>query len=178
MKLFSWFKKSKQTSDMEKQRSATDSGQYESVQYIDLGLTSGTLWADRNAGAEGIYRLGMLCYKASAPGKLPTYDQCAELINECNFTSVLVPDENNIMKNFIKAEGPNGNSVYFPCVRPNADEMEIGAYCWCDKEMNGDFSCFMMLQQTLIGILDFAEITNLTIGVTLKRSNLMVRNVK
>lgn len=53
----------------------------ESIQYIDLGLPSGTLWADRNTGAEGKYKLGALYDKANAPGKLPSYDQCAELIN-------------------------------------------------------------------------------------------------
>lgn len=149
----------------------------ESVQFIDLGLTSGTLWADRNAGAEGVYKLGTLYDKANAPGTLPTYDQCAELINECDFSSVLVPDENNIMKNFIKVEGPNKNSLFFPCVRPDAEEPEIGAYCWCEKEM-GEYSYFMLFQQQLLGILDFAQITNLTIGVTLATGKLMVRNVK
>lgn len=152
--------------------------QSEIIQFIDLGLTSGTLWADRNAGAEGVYKLGMLCTKDEALGKLPTYEQCAELINECNFSSILVPDENNIMKNFIKVEGPNKNSINFPCVRPNADEMEIGAYCWCDKDMSADYSYFMLFQEQLLGILDFAQITNLTIGMTLKTGKLMVRNVK
>lgn len=147
------------------------------IQYIDLGLTSGTLWADRNTGAEGVYKLGTLYDKASAPGKLPTYDQCAELINECEFSSCLVPDEDNIMKNFIKVEGPNKNSIFFPCIRPNAEESEIGAYCWCEKDM-GEYSCFMLFQQCLLGILDFAEITNLTIGMTQKSGKLMVRNVK
>lgn len=147
------------------------------ILYIDLGLTSGTLWADRNAGAEGVYKLGTLYDKANAPGTLPTYDQCAELINECDFSSVLVPDENNIMKNFIKVEGPNKNSIFFPCVRPDAEEPEIGAYCWCEKEM-GEYSYFMLFQQQLLGILDFAQITNLTIGVTLATGKLMVRNVR
>lgn len=181
------FLRRKKSSEPEKQQSIeqeqkevtqqTSAEQVESVQYIDLGLTSGTLWADRNVGAEGIYKLGELCIKANAPGKLPTYDQCAELINECNFSSALVPDENNIMKNFIKVEGPNKNSIFFPCVRPNADESEIGAYCWCEKDM-GEYSYFMLFQERLLGILDFAEITNLTIGITQASGNLMVRNVK
>lgn len=180
MNLFKWFKKKMHPSSMELQETPTGIEQSESIQYIDLGLTSGSLWADRNAGAETIYRLGVTCPKASAPGKLPTYDQCAELINECDFSSVLIQDENNIMKNFIKAQGPNGNSIFFPCVRLNLipDEMGIGAYCWCDKEMNGDYSCFLMLQEKLLGVLNLAEITNLTIGLTLKSGSLMVRNVK
>ena len=149
----------------------------ESIQFIDLGLTSGTLWADRNAGAGDVHKLGTLCDKASATGKLPTYDQCAELINECNFSSCLVPDENNIMKNFIQVEGPNKNAVLFPCIRTYAEETEIGAYCWCVDNM-GEYSFFMLFQQKLLGILDFAEITNLTIGVTKSDGKLMVRNVK
>lgn len=150
---------------------------FANIQYIDLGLTSGTLWADRNADAEGVYKLGTLYDKANAPGKLPTYDQCAELINECDFASVLMPDENNIMKNFIKVEGPNKNSIFFPCVHADAEDSEIGAYCWCEKDMD-EYSYFMLFQERLLGILDFAEITNLTIGVTQASGKLMVRNVK
>lgn len=149
----------------------------ESIQYIDLGLPSGTLWADRNAGAEGVYKLGTLCDKASAPGKLPTYDQCEELIKVCDFSSCLVPDENDIMRNFIKVEGSNKNAIFFPCVRPDAEESEIGAYCWCADDSD-EYSYFMLLQQRLLGLLDFAEISNLTIGMTLKSGKLMVRNVK
>lgn len=149
----------------------------ESVQFIDLGLPSGTLWADRNAGAEDEHKLGVLYDRANAPGQLPTYEQCAELINECNFSSFLIPDENNIMKNFIRVEGPNKNSILFPCARSTDEESEIGAYCWCDKTM-GDYSYFMVFQERLLGILDFAQITNLTIGVHLSEGKLMVRNVK
>lgn len=42
----------------------------------------------------------------------------------------------------------------------------------------GEYSFFMLFQQKLLGILDFAEITNLTIGVTKSDGKLMVRNVK
>lgn len=150
----------------------------ESMQFIDLGLPSGTLWADRNTGADGIYKLGTLHDKSSAPGKLPSYDQCTELINECNFSSCLVPDENNIMKNLIKVEGPNKNSIFFPCIQPDAEDSEIGVYCWCEKDMDEESSCFMMFQARLLGILDFAEITNITIGMTRSTGHLMVRNVK
>lgn len=48
----------------------------ESIQFIDLGLLSGTLWADRNAGAEDKHKLGVLYDRAHAPGQLPTYEQC------------------------------------------------------------------------------------------------------
>lgn len=155
----------------------TNPEKVDSVQYIDLGLSSGTLWADRNVGAEGVYKLGTLHDKPSAPGKLPTYDQCAELITECDFSSCLVPDENNIMKNFIKVEGPNKNSIFFPCVHAGGEDSEIGAYCWCADDM-GDQSFFMLFQERLLGVLDFPEITNLTIGVTQASEKLMVRTVK
>lgn len=163
---------------MEKQNEQTRSIGIESVQFIDLGLTSGTLWADRNVGAESVYSLGLLYAKSSAPGNLPTYAQCAELINECDFSSCLVPDENNIMKNFIKVEGPNKNSIFFPCVRSNAQSEEIGYYCWCEDSKDKNYSFFMMFEERLLGVLDFAEITNITIGMTLSETQLMVRNVK
>lgn len=147
------------------------------IQFIDLGLPSGTLWADRNSGAEGVYKLGTLYDKTNAPGKLPTYEQCIELIKECNFSSCLVQDDKEIMKNYIKVEGPNKNHIFFPCVRSCWDDSEIGAYCWCDEDM-GNYSYSMMLQLRLFGILDFAEIKNLTIDVAISSSKLMVRNVK
>lgn len=70
------------------------------------------------------------------------------------------------MKNFIRVEDPYKNSILFPCASSTNKESEIGAYSWCDKTM-GDYSYFMMFKERLLGILDIAEITNLTIGVHL-----------
>lgn len=81
------------------------------------------------------------------------------------------------MKNFIKVMGPYKNAICFPCVRPDAEESEIGAYCWCAED-SGEYSYFMLFQQRLLGLLDFAEITNLTIGMTQRSGKSMVRNVK
>lgn len=56
--------------------------------YVDLGLSSGTLWADRNVGAVSIEDNG--CYftfdEALMKGNVPNKEQFQELIDECEWT--------------------------------------------------------------------------------------------
>ena len=150
----------------------------DTLKYIDLGLPSGTLWADRNMGASAVYDCGILCSKDEAEGCLPTYKQCAELIEKCEFASCLMPDSNGMMCNCIKVTGPNGNSIFFPCTT-EVDEAGDGKAMssWCYSRA-GEFSAFMLFQLEMLGILDFASIRNLTIGMTSVDTKKMVRTVK
>lgn len=164
--------------DSKAQESRQTDVETDTLKYVDLGLPSGTLWADRNMGASAVYDCGKLCSKAEAKGCLPTYDQCAELIEKCEFASCLMPDSNGMMCNCIKVTGPNDNSIFFPCTT-KVDEAGDGKAmsCWCDSR-SGAFSAFMLFQLEMLGILDFASISNLTIGMTSEETMKMVRTVK
>lgn len=149
------------------------------MNFVDLGLPSGTLWADRNVGAEQVYQPGVLVPKAEAQGNLPSYDQAVELIKICDFSSCLLANEDDRMVNSIRVEGPNGNAIFFPC-SAQVDEAGDGlaSSVWVDSDFGATFSAFMLFQLGLLGILDIAEITNLTIGMSNKSTLKMVRNVK
>lgn len=84
--------------------------------YVDLGLPSGTLWADRNEHAEEPNKSGIYCgwnfYEIIIPPynpmgiDLPSKEQFEELINECKWTSV---------DNGYSIEGKNGAKIFLPC---------------------------------------------------------------
>lgn len=68
------------------------------MKYINLGLPSGTLWADTNE--EGLYTFAEAAVKYG--DSLPTKEQFEELMNQCEWKW------NN---NGYKVTGPNGNSI-------------------------------------------------------------------
>lgn len=119
------------------------------VLFIDLGLPSGTLWADRNIGANRpeesgeYYRWGevipcttespeyifrrfsynskndIATIRLGEMCKTPNYEQIEELINFCD---VLWIQENSL--NGIKIIGKNFNSIFIPAsgyLSPNKD---------------------------------------------------------
>ena len=71
------------------------------MNYIDLGLPSGTLWADENI--EGLYNYEDAVAKYG--NTLPTMKQLKELRDECVWERV---------SNGFKVTGPNGNSIVLP----------------------------------------------------------------
>ena len=74
------------------------------AQYIDLGLSSGTLWKDTNEGGDSTrYTYDEAVSKFD--NKLPTKEQLEELKNQCTWTWT---------GNGYKVVGPNGNSIYLP----------------------------------------------------------------
>lgn len=71
------------------------------MKYIDLGLTSGTLWSDTNE--EGFYTFDDAVKKYG--DSLPTREQLEELMNHCKW------EWNGSGYN---VTGPNGNSIILP----------------------------------------------------------------
>lgn len=73
------------------------------------------------------------------------------------------------MVNCVGVTGPNGNKIFFPC-SDKVDEAEcdgmIASSCWSETQYGESFAAFMLFQQKMLGILNFSEIVNLTIGVT------------
>ena len=71
------------------------------MKYIDLGLPSGTLWADTNE--EGFFAFDEAVEKCG--DNLPTKEQLEELVNHCKWSW------NGSGYN---VTGPNGNSIILP----------------------------------------------------------------
>lgn len=84
------------------------------VEYVDLGLPSGTLWAKTNYGASSPELFGKECTMSDLPEGLPTYEQAAELIEHCTFSQVMFVD----FSRGWKLTGPNGQALFFR-VKPN-----------------------------------------------------------
>lgn len=82
---------------------------------IDLGLTSGTKWADCNVGADsysdygGYYRFDEVTDDWGGRWKRPTKTQLEELKNQCEWKWTSRDDHNGYL-----ATGPNGNSIFLP----------------------------------------------------------------
>lgn len=68
---------------------------------IDLGLPSGTLWADKNE--EGYYTFDEAVEKYG--DQLPTHEQLEELKNSCKWEWI---------GDGYRVEGPNGNVIVMP----------------------------------------------------------------
>ena len=77
----------------------------EDMQWIDLGLPSGTLWADRNADGYHTYGEAVLKFGDS----LPSARQMAELMECC---AIKWDDE----RKGLSVTGRNGNSIFLPAL--------------------------------------------------------------
>ena len=75
-------------------------GEKEEPQFIDLGLPSGTKWADRNLE-------GYFTYEEACENNAPTAVQMAELYEHCEWKW------DGEKKGYI-VTGPNGNSIFLP----------------------------------------------------------------
>ena len=95
----------------------------ESVEWVDLGLPSGRLWAKGNA--EGLYTYDEAI---GAFGRyLPKGTAMAELIEECQV-------EWNRKKKGLDVTGPNGNSIFLPA----AGYRDLGGNL-CNVGEEGDY---------------------------------------
>lgn len=76
--------------------------------YTDLGLPSGTMWRDYDAG--GLYSYSEAINKFG--DRLPSKEQLEELINECQWVKI---------NNGYKVTGPNGNSITLQSAWPRSN---------------------------------------------------------
>lgn len=86
--------------------------------YIDLGLSSGTIWKKVNV-------VGLFTYDDALNQfgtRLPTSEQWEELVSECDWTWT---------GNGYKVTGPNGNSIILPAAG--------GRYCDGSMDNSGSF---------------------------------------
>lgn len=89
------------------------------MEYIDLGLPSGTLWAEENEG--GYYNFDEAVEKYG--DSLPTREQFEELISQCKWEWT---------GNGYKVTGPNGNYIVLPAAGYlfcSGFVGRVGSYC-------------------------------------------------
>lgn len=130
-----------------------------SSDFIDLGLSSGTLWATENEGgkyARYIHKEAMIRFDAN----LPTKEQFEELKDECAW--VWVGDGYKVI-------GPNGNSINFPTAgrrEPNGNSINFGrrssyedvydvrshGYYWSSTPMSSDNAYHLYLESDEVSI--------------------------
>lgn len=83
----------------------------DNIKYIDLGLPSGTLWADRNVGAKNPEDCGQYLNfdDANSQYSCPTRTDIKELIENCNWLWVTYNKTNGYL-----VIGKNGNYIFLP----------------------------------------------------------------
>ena len=133
------------------------------VEYVDLGLPSGTLWAKTNYGSASPEQFGKECTVEELPEGLPTYEQAYELIEKCEFSPIMFVD---FSKGW-RVTGPNGNSLFFRVKLNNEAYLDTDSTTlWCQS---GD---------TYTPIMVFSE-SNITIGMAIDKSiSSQLRQVK
>lgn len=92
------------------------------MKFVDLGLPSGTLWAERNEDNYYDFDEAVSKYGDS----LPTLDQLEELKDQCKW---------EWMDDEYKVVGPNGNTIVLPAegyldCDGDVDDVNSYGYCW------------------------------------------------
>ena len=77
------------------------------VDYVDLGLPSGTLWSNNFKMTDG--RISYLTYGEASAYDLPTEEQVKELLETCKWKFTYI----NSSSRKYDCIGPNGNSIVF-----------------------------------------------------------------
>ena len=123
-------------------------GEVDLTNYVDLGLPSGTKWADRNVGAGTFHEPGTMQNVTDVDG-LPTYEQATELIEQCDFY------KGSYGETVIwKVQGPNGNHIFF--VESENEVTPVPAAICCCAGANQGFRPFLMITTH-----------NITVGMTI-----------
>lgn len=110
--------------------------------YVDLGLPSGTKWKNANEKDPADEEYGFFTYNeavATFGDKLPSKEQCEELVNECTWTCRSMG---------YKVEGPNGKSISLPFLGWRYDvggdgRGDVGV-CWSSTPDGSDSAWFLL----------------------------------
>ena len=80
------------------------------TEFVDLGLPSGTLWSSDYEKIDGktIYQT----YENAEAMSIPTYEQCKELLELCDWECEISSGSTRQLKKII-CIGPNGNLIHF-----------------------------------------------------------------
>ena len=104
---------------------------------IDLGLPSGTLWGLTLLRME-IFRYAKMNYAEAQQFRLPTKEQCEEMIQHCHFL---------VKRDSLYINGENGNKIFlqhtdFGICRRNEDAVNIKF--WIDGAVDADGNAMYM----------------------------------
>lgn len=113
------------------------------AKYVDLGLPSGTLWADRNVGAENDCAMGELRNASKGNPQIPNVYDFLELIDAKNCTwefKGIVKGE-DFISGYKVTSKKNGNSIFFPysdilIVGDTGNEVPMSIYWSSEVETN------------------------------------------
>ena len=106
-----------------------------SVQFVDLGLPSGVLWAENDVEEPTLVGCA-----------LPSYEQAQELIEFCDFYL----RESTDGTRYIGAQGPSGQFVYFPLREYEGTPGPSGC-CWCRGDASdSEFGYFLLFAVAFI----------------------------
>ena len=75
------------------------------IEWVDLGLSSGTIWKTTNEGPDNYDYYSYYHAVTEFGDNLPSREQYEELVNECDWS--WTGEGYNVI-------GPNGDSIYFP----------------------------------------------------------------
>ncbi|MBQ9363004.1 MAG: hypothetical protein IJT97_06220 [Bacteroidaceae bacterium] len=106
------------------------------MRFVDLGLPSGTLWAERDVEEPTM-----------SGCSLPSYEQAQELIECCDFCIRTTPEG----AKSISVLGPSGRFIYFP-LEEYEDTPGPSGCCWCAGGPSADMGYFMLLSEVTITI--------------------------
>ncbi len=117
------------------------------LDYVDLGLPSGTLWKNANEGGDdALYTYDEAVSKFG--DKLPTNEQFKELKNECTWTRI---------GNGYKVTGPNGVSITLPAAglrNGNGGVAHVGSYgCyWSSTPSGSKTAWYLFFDSSEVGV--------------------------
>ncbi|MGM9784009.1 MAG: Ig-like domain-containing protein [Candidatus Cryptobacteroides sp.] len=131
--------------------------------YVDLGLSSGTLWATRNAGASSVEEVGTYYtwsehMDVGEGWAVPTKDQLQELISGCTYTSSTYKGVNGVLL----TSKANSQTLFIPLgglqfLMTDSILMKDYMYIWSCTANENDNSkaysaCFTTTQSTLMWV--------------------------
>ena len=137
--------------------------------YVDLGLSSGTLWATRNAGASSVEEVGTYYawnehMDVGEGWAVPTKDQLQELISGCTYTSSTYKGVNGVLL----TSKANNQTLFIPLggmlfLEYNSTTPKNDMYIWSctanEKEASKAYSaCFTTNPSTYMFVADYIEV--------------------
>ena len=137
--------------------------------YVDLGLSSGTLWATRNAGASSVEEVGTYYawsehMDVGEGWAVPTKEQLQELISGCTYTSSTYKGVNGVLL----TSKANNQTLFIPLggmlfLEYNSTTPKNDMYIWSctanEKEASKAYSaCFTTNPSTYMFVADYIEV--------------------
>jgi hypothetical protein len=130
------------------------------TRFVDLGLTSGTLWANKNVGADRITDAGIYMSNPSTffykdkNYHIPTKEQFEELIRECTWKWI---EKNDVFG--YRITGKNDRYIFLP-ITGFYDCFSLlysGAYgnYWCSNTHNSSIAYYLYINSSYVHLTSY-----------------------